>query len=330
MSHFTVAVFSDGKKTVEELLAPYQENNMGDCPKEYLEFVSAIERNREEYETGGSERVCLQDGKYIYPWDEDELKKLFSHTTFNDGHVHLAFYKGKKEYLIKNARDFILGDVQIVFDLGEKGAELRTVPYKELYSTLQDYVRDYVEAPWDEEKQDYGYWENPNAKWDWWQIGGRWKGFLKASSGESGEESLVCRGFIQNEKGRYAQARVGDIDFEPDQELYNKKLRWWEVVVEGSPLRSGEDKMDFFNFYQKEYYINRYKTKETYAKINSSVITYAVIMPDGKWYQKGDMGWWGFSSETAEESYDWDMHFKENFIDKADPDWILTIVDCHI
>lgn len=39
MSHFTVAVFSDGSKTVEKLLAPYQENNMGDCPKEYLERV---------------------------------------------------------------------------------------------------------------------------------------------------------------------------------------------------------------------------------------------------------------------------------------------------
>lgn len=28
MSHFSVAVFSDEKKTVKELLAPYQENNM--------------------------------------------------------------------------------------------------------------------------------------------------------------------------------------------------------------------------------------------------------------------------------------------------------------
>lgn len=215
-----------------------------------------------------------------------------------------------------------------MFHLEEKGAELRTVPHKEIYQTLQDYVKDYVEAPWDEEKQDYGYWENPNAKWDWWQIGGRWKGFLKASGGEKGEISLVYP--IEDERGKYAQARVGDIDFEPDQENYNKNLRWWEVVVENSPLRPGESEKDFFSAYKKEFYINRYKTKETYAKIQSSVVTYAVIMPDGKWYQKGDMGWFGLSSETEEESYDWDMHFKENFIDKADPDWILTIVDCHI
>lgn len=314
MSHFTVAVFSDGKRTVEELLAPYQENNEGDCPKEYLEFVSATknEREREKYELEGVERVCLQDGKYLRPWDEDGLKKMFTYTIFTDGKDRSALYKSKKEFLVKNAKDTMLGDVQIVFCLGERGAELREVPYKELYPTLQDYVREYVQAPWDEEKQDYGHWKNPNAKWDWWQIGGRWQGLLKTSSGQTDE------------------ARVGDIDFEPNQESYTKKLRWWEVVVEGSPLRAGESKRDFFSVYKKEYYINRYKTKETYAKIHSSVITYAVVMPDGKWYQKGDMGWFGFSSETAEESYDWDMHFKENFIDKAEQEWILTIVDCHI
>ena len=39
MSHFSVAVISnDNEQSVEELLAPYQENNMGDCPSEFLEF----------------------------------------------------------------------------------------------------------------------------------------------------------------------------------------------------------------------------------------------------------------------------------------------------
>jgi len=35
MSHFTVLVIG---KDVEEKLAPFQENNMDDCPKEYLKF----------------------------------------------------------------------------------------------------------------------------------------------------------------------------------------------------------------------------------------------------------------------------------------------------
>ena len=41
MSHFSVAVVTNtgSEEEVERLLAPYQENNMGDCPEEYLEFI---------------------------------------------------------------------------------------------------------------------------------------------------------------------------------------------------------------------------------------------------------------------------------------------------
>ena len=81
MSHFSVAVFQDGSRTVEELMAPYQENNMGDCPEQYLRFLSATESCREEYETGEGERVCLQDGSYMYPWDEEALKDVFNNIT---------------------------------------------------------------------------------------------------------------------------------------------------------------------------------------------------------------------------------------------------------
>ena len=58
--------------------------------------------------------------------------------------------------------------------------------------------------------------------------------------------------------------------------------------------------------------------------------TYAVVTPDGEWHEKGSMGWWGCSSETADEAKDWEERYRERFLDSADPDWILTIVDCHI
>ena len=75
--------------------------------------------------------------------------------------------------------------------------------------------------------------------------------------------------------------------------------------------------------------MDHYKTKENYAKICSSFVTYAVVTPDGKWHQKGDMGWWGASSETGDESLDWDLHYKERFLDIAKPNWELTVCDCH-
>ena len=82
MSHFTVAVFIDGKEDLEylecrleKMLAPYQENNMGDCPKEYMEFHSSYKEHRAEYEHEGTQRIKFSDGTSIFPWDEEELKK---------------------------------------------------------------------------------------------------------------------------------------------------------------------------------------------------------------------------------------------------------------
>lgn len=312
MSHFSVAVFSDGRKTLEELLAPYQENNMNDCPSQYLEFVSATDSKREEYETGEFEMVCLKDGSYMSPWNKEKLKEVFSSITYNDGKDHSLYFGGKSEYLILNSDAPFFNDAQIIFLLGEKGAKLQKVPYKEVYPTLQEFVRDYIEAPWDEEKQDYGYWENPNGKWDWWQKGGSWDKLLKTVSG-----------------GRCMEAKVADIDFKLDPHDYLKHCRWWEVVVDGALMTEGEKRDDFFNTRSKEYLTALYRSKEAYAEAQSSVITDAVITPDGKWHQIGKTGWFGTESSAAGEFYVWNMRFKETFIDRADPNWILTIVDCH-
>ena len=102
MSHFSVAVVTNtgSEEEVERLLAPYQENNMGDCPEEYLEFIE----------------------------DED--------------------------------------------------------------------------ADIDDETGKRGYWENPNAKWDWYRIGGRASGLLKLKSG-----------YTTN------TAKIKDIDLSIDKEI---------------------------------------------------------------------------------------------------------------
>lgn len=60
MSHFSVSVlisndeYDRENENVEDVvkrkLAPYQENNMGDCPAEYLEFIVETEEVKEAYE----------------------------------------------------------------------------------------------------------------------------------------------------------------------------------------------------------------------------------------------------------------------------------------
>ena len=151
---------------------------------------------------------------------------------------------------------------------------------------------------------------NKDSKWDWYCEGGRFSGMLTANGQQCDS------------------ARVGDIDFSPDEKVYNDSLRFWDLYVDEKPLKPGEERPN--PFYRKEYYIGRYGDRETYAKCCAQFETYAVVLPTGLWFAPGNIGWWGMSSETDNEYQDWCKHYKERFIDTADPSWYLTIVDCHI
>lgn len=151
---------------------------------------------------------------------------------------------------------------------------------------------------------------NPQSKWDWWEEGGRWDGML------------MCNG------KRVSSCRVGDVTPMFDQELYEDALRCWDIVVEHKPPK--DDAEEYRYILNEDWLKERYGDRETYARQQGEFSSYAVVTPDGGWHAPGEMGWFGCSSESAEEARDWYDHYKERFIDTADPDWILTIVDCHI
>jgi hypothetical protein len=159
---------------------------------------------------------------------------------------------------------------------------------------------------------------NPLSKWDWYQCGGRFSGMLKIRKKKSGK-----RGY------EYAdEARLGDIDFTPDKDAYQSALRFWDVFVDKDPPLPGEEK--FFSIYKPEYYKDTYGTREEYAKRITSFSTFAVLTSDGKWCEKGEMGWFGMSSDGPVEGKNWDDNYMDNFVHSQDKDLIMTIVDCHI
>ena len=55
--------------------------------------------------------------------------------------------------------------------------------------------------------------------------------------------------------------------------------------------------------------------------------TFAILI-DGKWYEEGNMGWWGMVSNKKEDK-DWNKEF-EKLLEKVPNNKLLTIVDCHI
>lgn len=143
---------------------------------------------------------------------------------------------------------------------------------------------------------------NPQSRWDWYSVGGRWgKHPIPLKDGSSAVE-----------------CPVSEIDFEVDQEEYDEALKHWSELTE----------TDENGLLKSEYFKIRYKDAETYARSQSQFSTHAIVTPDGKWVEKGKMGWFAYCSATPEEEREWDANY-EALVMKY-KDCVATFVDCHI
>jgi hypothetical protein len=181
---------------------------------------------------------------------------------------------------------------------------------------------------------------NPNSKWDWYEVGGRYAGRIAVKDGVEIEEPNFSWGWSDDEKDKVIamgyktdSAYIKDIDFSKmhrTEEDYKDAIRYWELVVEGDkPKNKEEEDIVKWSLYKPEYFIKRYKTKELYAECNSSFSMWAVVK-DGVWYEKGKMGMFAMSDETDDEAVDWDLNFFDRFIKDLPEDTVITVVDCHI
>ncbi len=91
------------------------------------------------------------------------------------------------------------------------------------------------------------YWRNPDAKWDWYQLGGRWTGYFKLLPGKTGATGRPGLFTHPAENGTADQCRKGDIDpasvsapfaVVKDGMWYQRgELGWWAIVSDDK----GED-----------------------------------------------------------------------------------------
>ena len=152
---------------------------------------------------------------------------------------------------------------------------------------------------------------NPNSKWDWYEVGGRFENLLRLKDGKMTNS-----------------AKLRDIDFSLDEEEYKKGLRVWDIIVEHKPLEPDE-KMPF-SLYNGDYYHERYGSRENYAKSCAMFYTYAVVTPNGIWHEPDRMGWFGVSNATPAQEAEWEREFYKKFLENEKPEMVLTVVDCHV
>lgn len=355
MSHFTVLVKvkqdrlenhdGDLDSALREMLLPYQE----DADEQYVQFVD-----------------CTQE-------IEDSLK-----TVIEEG-----------DYLAKEHPDAV-------------GKTL-----EEFYGGFDEVAKEYHSYRKDSKTGKYGYYKNPNAKWDWYQIGGRWSGFLPVKTTAEGKNAggFGARSWC-NEKEPYEDetadfCKVKDLNIakmeadilkeidsfwkdyqdwltikdlshkelldkygsKPGQEETEDSRRWRDLSFwfhdrlmrmgvgkcvkprepmtnpDGTPMM--EEDRHPFNKDEKPALRQKwsdpvfeysplakdelYSTYRWYFEFG----TFAVLDDEG-WKEKGEMGWWGISSDSTEDRESWSKSYFQTFIANEDPETTLVVVDCHI
>ena len=377
MSHFTVLVV--GPKTheeIEEALYPYWELDLSaedakvDPRSEFCVECSLADATQkwEDYKSG-----CPNTEQYNYAFktffEPNHEKEDFLNPDRNTFRVDRGDRKGRWTHKDKEAFEAWCA---------ENGLDSWSVMYgheEGKYDNVFAYMQEYEGYPYDEDEQAFGYYRNPNAKWDWYQIGGRWDGFFKLKEDAKLNSPVLVQGqkswTMEDEvipDDRVDMIQLCDIDFEGMKVDNMKKAEgWWKEAWEKHPGRTEpptekeiesvlneqgwkdrvkrqkhkdemteeeyreaaiENIMDRGKSFRDFMFgIRENDTKETYVERCSATSTFAVIK-DGKWYEKGEMGWWGCVSDEK-DGEDWEEQFSA-LMEDLPQDTYLTLIDCHI
>lgn len=184
---------------------------------------------------------------------------------------------------------------------------------------------------------------NPNKKWDWYVLGGRWSGFLLHKNGmrvdtlKKGE--LDVGGMLSDkainakrEFEEFASAisggefprtwtsirtEVGEGNIDKAREIYHSQPAIKALKKRGIDRLFG-CVVEYFGNDEQAFVIQQ---------ANSALSTYAIIH-EGVWIAKGEMGWFGMSDDNVTQE-EWNDKVSD-LIGSLSDDVTLSLFDCHI
>jgi hypothetical protein len=329
MSHFTVMVVGDN---IEEHLHPFCEDTEH-LDVKLLEFEDSEDEYLNDYNTKSMDMIKV-------PTHIAEIantdREYHGHTDGQQGCLSGTFnhvFRTKKHGMLVYSSDSAFS---ITEDLNKPNYHTRKDPPEEferidvkpsdLWDTFEEYVKDYCgQESRDEIKEKFGYWHNPNAKWDWYQVGGRWAGYWKLKKGKKGQNgspSLLSAPDSTRYKGHTDSVRKKDIDFDGMYlEAYEKAKASWPKIEEA------REKGDAVSL-QFMYGVDPEDTEESYcARAQNAAVGTFALLHEGQWYEKGSMGWWGIVTDEIDPG-EWHEEMKELLAQY--PNHLAVAVDCHV
>lgn len=376
MSHFLLTVVlpgyiqeSDLGPAIDAALQPFHEYESTGVKDQYVVWVDCDEEVRKGYDTPEERYRNLTTGKHIHPYNDacytpatkQELDlltengysadKYFGSSSVSIGAKHFNITKKGSLICIRRTPE-------------ELGCESVEVKGEEAYGNIRKYAKEHYGYEPDEHGR-FGHWTNPNKKWDWFTVGGRYANRLLSKLGNH-EDILRAKDIdfagMRKERqanylaefaeafGKFRQANPGLTE----EMAYAEVLNWRKhdiaaqkayetyatecaaFIQEATPIPFWELFKGSIIFDKKFQAIQEFYTWQDkdildpreYVFTFAAYQTYALLLKDGQWVGRGDMGWWGISRNEAHKS-SWDSSVSK-FIESLDPeDWVV-VVDCHI
>lgn len=421
MSHFSVLVITDERPTeavLARVLARYHEFECTGHDDQYVVEVDRTQEALDEYASATIKMVAAPDGVTFYDAYEDrfyrdptpdETKKIGPIAGTGGGHGMSWTSKDWGDGLGYRAKvrdvpaghkeiDVPVRDVQPIAAWIEDwyGSKAVVIPADEVASAATRAKLDLAE------EHKYGYAlvspegnllrlvkrTNPNAKWDWYQLGGRFTGIFRPhydpeldpanketcwlckGTGKRADGVAVangcngCRGTGIMTKWPTKWRSVGDVVQVQDvplealrniaestalarydkahQVIAGREIPSWDEMREkfrdidavrnafwSNQVVNDLKAAGFNDWGLSEYLVSLRQSRPEFATRarRRAVQTYAVVK-DGKWHERGEMGWWGMASNEKDPD-EWDAQFAA-LLDGLPPETWLAVVDCHI
>lgn len=309
---------------VDEIMSPYSENTEN---PEYIEFIDCTKEVQSDYEEC-IECLKLPEGKIVEHW----MYPYFNKYSICNGQVYQ-----KNAGLLKHEKRT---------KKVKKITALTDYPRKKLYKSFEEYVEKYHGYDFDEKHNAYGYYCNPNAMWDWYQIGGRWpamflvknscKEYFEGERSWCNEDTAIeaPEGFIW-----VSAARKKDIEWDKMREWEKQKAEknfyslekmfsegQLDDKVQGQLTEEGITIWGECVYYKDES-LDEYLERCTFPKSRKYPLGFYDIVDEDDWFDKNDVV---LNPDNGKfEPMDWDA-FTDEYIDDLDDDTVLVCVDYHM
>jgi hypothetical protein len=181
---------------------------------------------------------------------------------------------------------------------------------EDLHKAYIEFHKKYEDEKFDEEGNELSTY-NPDSKWDWWTIVGRFS-----------HESYAVR---------VGEFKLYDEPTTDELNKYKDIWAWLHNDVEYDRDYVRENFGFHYDFYKKEYLLGMYKDFDSFVKDETSNLPYALLNEDG-WFERSEtgMGWFGCDDATVDSVVKYQQYVEEYFNNPDNADNVMVFVDCHI